>query len=107
MSEGVIDGRDYIEECYAKMKELSEHLNATQAGTTLAQTASSALDWTKKCRKKVWLRTKEGMDLAKGVLDALHAIPEDGADISDVLETYLNRVRDLAKVLSYRVAIIT
>lgn len=107
MSEGVIDGRDYIEECYAKIKEISERLTSEEAGSALSQTAANALEWTKKCRKKVWLRTKEGMDLAKGVLDAARAIPDGGDGFDAALETYLDKVRELAKIVSYRVAIIT
>lgn len=110
------DGRDLIEETVAIIGQLTEGLPAVQAHYSadefeeLKSYLESAGKWAAACRKKVWLRGKEGTDMAQKCLDvAKHlqevldkpaAALEAAADLSYQLE-------NLARVIATKSQVMT
>ena len=110
------DGRQIIDETYNILKEVPAALESQKAAyeggvyETLRGTVESSLEWAKKCRNKVWLRSKEGTDLAQGCLDYAKELssslgqPEKATDAAYSL---LYKLEGLAKIISTKASVMT
>ena len=109
------DGREIIDEAYKLVKGIAESLEAFKESysaehyTELSESISGSVDWAKKCRNKVWLRSKEGTDLAQGCLDAAAALNESlGKSASLDEAASLNyKLESLAKIIATKASVMT
>ena len=110
------DGREIINETYKKIKAIAEDVEARKAEFSesdyqrLEKEVTSSLDWAKKCRNKVWLRSKEGTDLAQGCLDAaltLESGLESKEGFWDASSSLLYKLENLAKIIATKASVMT
>jgi hypothetical protein len=103
------DGRDIIEEVLEALSQVKsripEQSNAYSAdeAAELKDILESASKWIQQCRKKIWLRGKEGTDMAQGCLDGL-AAPEVAMEAASDLAY---RLESLARLLSTKSQVLT
>ncbi|MDY7076778.1 MAG: hypothetical protein SXV54_07605 [Chloroflexota bacterium] len=112
----MVDGRQLIEDTRNIILEVSAGLDAQKGTFSDEQFAEfemyieSAQKWVKLCRKKVWLRGKEGTDMAQRCLSAADRLQTSldkpavaivaAADVSTQLES-------LARVISTKSQVLT
>ncbi len=110
------DGRDVINQTYKAVKEISTNMEAVRSKFSDQEFESFKIEitecvtWAKKCRNKVWLRSKEGTDLAQGCLNAVEAIEteiQNGAEGLQAAETAKFKLESLAKVISTKASVMT
>ena len=110
------DGRSIIEEVYGIIQEVSNGLGdlegvfSDEAFSELERYVESSRKWVKLCRKKVWLRGKQGTKMAQGCLDAANefkaalddppAANEAAAGLSQQLEVLARLIATKAQVLT-------
>ncbi len=110
------DGRQIIDEVYRVVKGISEKMETKKsiypddvfASTT--QDVEASLTWAKKCRNKVWLRSKEGTDLAAGCLNAANGLKEKLDDTSSApgaASELLIKLETLAKIIATKASVMT
>jgi len=110
------DGRSIIEEVYGIIQEVSNGPDDLKGA--FSDEAFSELDgyvglskkWVKLCRKKVWLRGKQGTDMAQGCLDAAikfkasldnsSAANDAGANLAQQLEALARLIATKSQVLT-------
>ncbi|MBW8382511.1 MAG: hypothetical protein K0M69_08345 [Youngiibacter sp.] len=109
------DGREIIDETYKLIKGIAESLDGSKESYSdenyaeLSETISSSVDWAKKCRNKVWLRSKEGTDLAQGCFDSASALKEEiGSTAALEGAASLNyKLESLAKIIATKASVMT
>jgi DNA polymerase III sliding clamp (beta) subunit (PCNA family) len=110
------DGRDIITITYKTVKEISSELDSRREVFTesnfneLKKEVDESLNWAKKCRNKVWLRSKEGTDLAQGCLNVVNELKENMDDGSKAAELAFNlkyKLESLAKIISTKASVMT
>ncbi|MGD9570146.1 MAG: hypothetical protein AB7V48_17860 [Sedimentibacter sp.] len=110
------DGREIIDQTYKTIKGISETLDdrkenyAEAKFLTLRKEVDESLNWAKKCRNKVWLRSKEGTDLAQGCLDVANvfrSMLDNNETISDESYTLLMKLENLAKIIATKASVMT
>lgn len=110
------DGRQIIDETYNILKEVPSALESHKAAyegeafETLRGTIESSTEWAKKCRNKVWLRSKEGTDLAQGCLDYAKEVSSslDKPDkATDAAYSLLYKLESLAKIIATKASVMT
>ncbi len=110
------DGRDIIEEVYGIVKEVSGEFGdlkgpfSDEEFSEFEGYIASAMKWVKLCRRKIWLRGKQGTDMARECLDAANqlkvalddppAAKEAAADLAQRLEALARLVATKAQVLT-------
>ncbi|MGC8826509.1 MAG: hypothetical protein ACP5TV_05830 [Anaerolineae bacterium] len=110
------DGRDLIEETVVIIGQLVERLPAVKPQYSdeefkeLESYLESASKWVASCRKKVWLRGKEGTDMAQKCLDAAKHLQEVLDKPAAALETAADltyQLENLARVIATKSQVMT
>lgn len=110
------DGRDLIEETVAILGQIVEQLPAVKPHYSaeefeeLGSYLEGAQKWANACRKKVWLRGKEGTDMAQACLDAAKRLLEILGRPAEALEAAADlsfRLENLARVIATKSQIMT
>lgn len=109
------DGREIIDETYKTAKSIAESLEGLKGSysdehyTELSETIAGAVEWAKKCRNKVWLRSKEGTDLAQGCFDSANALKDElgTAAALDGAASLNYKLESLAKVIATKASVMT
>ena len=110
------DGRQIINETNKIVKEVSEKLEAVKGKyseedfSTLKADVDASLKWVKKCKNKVWLRSKEGTDLARGCLKEAEKLKGGLEDVSTTREAATSlsmQLESLAKIIASKASVMT
>lgn len=110
------DGRVIIDETYKIIKGIADTLEGKKDNFTedifksLKNDVNESLNWAKKCRNKVWLRSKEGTDLAQGCLDAANQLNnklENNEVLSNESYALLMKLESLAKIIATKASVMT
>lgn len=110
------DGREIIEEIITLLNEISEKKEgvkdkySAQDLEDLEASLASAQKWAAFCRRKVWLRGKEGTDMAQGCLDATKELAEVLDMPAKALEAAANAaylLESLARVVATKSQVMT
>lgn len=110
------DGREIIEEVYRIVSEISDGLPAlkgslpSETWSELEWEMQSATKWVGMCRDKVWLRGKQGTDMAQTCLDAARKLQASLHNPSTVLEAAAGlstELETLARVIASKVQVLT
>lgn len=106
------DGRQTINETYKIIKEVSEELEGQKDhhSEDLKKDVGVCLKWVQKCQNKVWLRSKEGTELAQGCKDEAVKLKKHLADSSIALEAALDlsmQLESLAKIIASKATVLT
>lgn len=110
------DGRVIIDETYKIIKGIADTLEekkdnySVEVFTSLKNDVNESLNWAKKCRNKVWLRSKEGTDLAQGCLDAANQLNgklESNEVLSDESYALFMKLESLAKIIATKASVMT
>lgn len=110
------DGRVIIDETYKIIKGIADNLEekkgsfAESAFASLKKDVEDSLSWAKKCRNKVWLRSKEGTDMAQGCFDAANALKEkldNAVTLSDESFALVLKLENLAKIIATKASVMT
>jgi hypothetical protein len=106
------DGRQIINETYKIIKEVSEELQGQKDNHSedLEKDVGICLKWVQKCQNKVWLRSKEGTDLAQGCRDEAERLKENLTDASVAIEAALDlsmQLESLAKIIASKATVLT
>lgn len=109
------DGREIIDETYKLVKGTLESLEGFKESYSeehyaeLLETITGSVEWAKKCRNKVWLRSKEGTDLAQGCLNAAVALNEvmGKSESLDGAASLNYKLESLAKVIATKASVMT
>jgi len=110
------DGRQLIEDTRAIILEIAAGLDSLKEPFSDDEFAEfemyleSAQKWVKLCRKKVWLRGKEGTDMAQGCLEAaerLQASLDDPEAAIDAMAEVSSKLESLARVISTKSQVLT
>lgn len=106
------DGRQIIDETYKIVKEVSEELEEQKDSRfeDLKKDVGVCLRWVQKCQNKVWLRSKEGTDLAQGCKDEAEELKKHLTDASVAREAALDlsmRLESLAKIIANKATVLT
>lgn len=116
MKPTVADGRDLIEETVVIIGQLVEKLPAVKPHYSdeefkeLESYLESAGKWVAACRKKVWLRGKEGTDMAQKCLDVAKHLQEVLDKPAAALETAADlayQLENLARVIATKSQVMT
>jgi hypothetical protein len=112
----VADGRDLIEEAYALLTQVKGKAEELKAGysadefTELSEILQGADKWVGLCRRKIWLRGKEGTDLAQGCLDVAKQLAAAMARPTEAIEAAADlsaRSESLARLISTKSQVLT
>jgi hypothetical protein len=110
------DGRDIINQAYKTVREISKNLDEVKKNFSEKESENfenevkECVDWAKKCRNKVWLRSKEGADMAQGCLDAVLEIEkslDSGGGALSAAEFAKFKLESLAKVIATKASVMT
>jgi hypothetical protein len=106
------DGRQIINETYKIIKEVSEELEGQKDNRfeDLKKDVGVCLKWAQKCQNKVWLRSKEGTDLAQGCRDEAEKLKKHLTDASVAPEAALDlsmQLESLAKIIASKATVLT
>lgn len=110
------NGMEIIEQVHGIIDEQGQALDGlrgTFPDEALAQftaTMESAAKWVKLCRRKVWLRGKQGTEMAQGCLDAanrLIAAMDNPAAANEAAADLAGRLEELARLLATKVQVLT
>lgn len=110
------DGRQLIEDTRAIILEVAAGLDGLKGAFSDDEFAEfemyleSAQKWVNLCRKKVWLRGKEGTDMAQGCLEAaerLQASLDDPEAAIDAMAEVSSKLESLARVISTKSQVLT
>ena len=106
------DGRQIINETYKIIKEVSGELEGQRDNhfKDLNKDIGVCLKWAQKCQNKVWLRSKEGTDLAQGCKDEAEKLKKHLTDGSVALEAALDlsmQLESLAKIIASKATVLT
>jgi len=110
------DGRDVVSETYEVIRGIVKELDQNKDSYTADDVAAledyvgTSLVWVKKCRGKVWLRSKEGTDLANVSLAAANLLKESLGDPSaakDAARDLFFQTETLGKKVASKAAIVT
>jgi len=110
------DGRDIINQAYKTVREISKNVEESKKNFSDKESedfeneVKECVDWAKKCRNKVWLRSKEGTDLAQGCLEAVLDIEKNlknGEAAVTAAETANFKLESLAKVIATKASVMT
>ncbi|MDY7039684.1 MAG: hypothetical protein SVX38_02345 [Chloroflexota bacterium] len=110
------DGRDIIEEVYKIITEVSnglDDLKGTFSGEQFSELegfVESSKKWIRLCRRKVWLRGREGTELAQGCLDAANefkAALNDPAAANEAAADLSRQLESLARLIATKVQVLT
>jgi hypothetical protein len=112
----VADGREIIEQAYEILAQVSgktEELKGSYSEdeqVELTEILAGADKWVGLCRRKVWLRGKEGTDLAQGCLDAANRLQSSLGQPADAIEAAADlsaRAEALARIISTKSQVLT
>lgn len=110
------DGRDIINQAYSTLKEIADVMDLAKENFSdknfqeYKKEFDESLAWAKKCRNKVWLRSKEGTDLAQGCLDAINELKENTDDENKAVQLSFNvkyKLESLAKIIATKASVMT
>lgn len=110
------DGREIIAQTYTALKEIASTFDSKKEEFSekdyreLKKEVDEALIWAKKCRNKVWLRSKEGTDLALGCLNTVKELEEsinDGSKASEIAFNIKYKLESLAKIIATKASVMT
>jgi hypothetical protein len=110
------DGRQIISETYKVIRGIAEELEQLKKDSPEAslsdveQYIESSLSWAKRCLNKVWLRSSEGTQLAKGCLDAANELKAKAANPASALEEAINlsaKLESLARIIATKASVMT
>ncbi len=110
------DGRDLIEETVALIGQIAEQLPAVKSHYSdaeyeeLQSYLESAGKWADSCRKKVWLRGKEGTDMAQQCLNAARELQGSLDKPAVALEAAASlsfQLENLARVIATKSQVMT
>lgn len=119
MDEQVLDGRIVSEEAYILIYKLNSELDTFEkmfadgeAYKAFCEKLKTAMTWTKQCRKKQWLRTKEGMAMIKKVYEDVQILQQavtagTAEQAINAADAAIQSSSDLAKTLAFRTTIVT
>ena len=110
------DGRQIIEDTHSIIMGVSNGLDNVEGNFSEEEFAEfklyvvEAQKWVRLCRKKVWLRGKEGTDMAQGCLDAaldLKAALDDPSRAVDAAGDVSSKLESLARVIATKSQVLT
>lgn len=113
------DGRDLIEQAYQIITELAGKGDSLVKGFGQEQAEEfkteleAAVKWVKLCRDKVWLRGKQGTDMAQECLDSANRLkagladPADAAAAVEAVADLSLRLETLARLIASKVQVLT
>ena len=110
------DGRDLIEEAYKIVTELTGSLDgviasfSADAAKEYKSELEAAMKWAKLCRDKVWLRGKQGTDMAQDCLSSAKRLQESLTDAAAAIEGVADlslRLETLARLIASKVQVLT
>jgi len=104
------DGRQIIAETYKVIKTLAEEMEKQKTDPDLEKYIESSLTWAKKCLNKVWLRSKDGTDLARGCLSAANDLKDKLDDQAAALDAAVNlsvQLESLARTIASKASVMT
>lgn len=109
------DGRELIKEAYGIINSINEGLaeiKSNFAGDdfgTFASAIKNGLDWAKKCQNKVWLRSKEGTEMASVVLEAARRLQDNlnTPQVNSKAVDFSEKVQHLGRELQHKVSFMT
>jgi hypothetical protein len=106
------DGRQIINETYKIIKEVIGELEGQRDNhfEELNKDVGVCLKWAQKCQNKVWLRSKEGTDLAQGCKDEAEKLKKHLNDGSVAIEAALDlsmQLESLAKIIANKATVLT
>ena len=110
------DGRQVISETYKVIRGIVEGLEQVKKDspetsfTEVEKYIESSLGWAKKCLNKVWLRSSEGTQLAKGCLDVANELKAKATNPASALEEAINLsslLESLAKIIATKASVMT
>lgn len=110
------DGRQIIDETYQIIKGIAEQLGekkqnfADDVFAKLEGNVGASLTWAKKCRNSVWLRSKEGTDLAAGCQESANLLKESLSDptaATDAAISLLSKLDSLARIIATKASVMT
>jgi hypothetical protein len=110
------DGRTIIEDVRGIIQEVSNGLDDLKETFSDAQFSElegyveASSKWVKLCRKKVWLRGKQGTDMAQECLDAateLRASLDDPPAAIDACADLAQQLEVLARLIATKAQVLT
>lgn len=110
------DGRVIIDETYKIIKVIADGLEEKKGNysdslfTSLKKDVEDSLTWAKKCRNKVWLRSKEGTDMAQECFNAANTLKEklDSSEtLSDESYALVLKLENLSKIIATKASVMT
>ena len=110
------DGRELIEQAYQIITELASKGDGLVKGFTPDQAEEfkaemeAAVKWVKLCRDKVWLRGKQGTDMARECLDSANRLKAELANAPAAVEAVADlslRLETLARLIASKVQVLT
>lgn len=113
------DGRELIEQAYQIITELAGKGDGLVKGLAEDQAEEfkaemeAAVKWVKLCRDKVWLRGKQGTDMAQECLESANRLKaglEDKIDAAAAVEAVADlslRLETLARLIASKVQVLT
>lgn len=110
------DGRELIEQVYQVVIELAGKGDGLVKGLAEDQAEEfrgemeAAVKWVKLCRDKVWLRGKQGTDMAQGCLESANRLKASIGDPAAAVEAVADlslRLETLARLIASKVQVLT
>ena len=110
------DGRELIEQAYQIITELASKGDslvkdlADDQADEFKTEMDAAVKWVKLCRDKVWLRGKQGTDMAQECLESANRIKAAIADPAAMVEAVADlslRLETLARLIASKVQVLT
>ena len=110
------DGRQLIENTRSIILEVTTGLDghrdaySDEEFTEFGMYLESAQKWVKLCRKKVWLRSKEGTDRAQRCLNAANRLQsslDEPAAAIDAAADISTQLESLARIISTKSQVLT
>lgn len=110
------DGRDIMKETYKIIKKISGEIDSKKGNysdekfETIKKELEESLNWAKKNRNSVWLRTAEGTGLAQGCLDEAKILEENIDDEKEAVGKTLDlkiKLESLAKIIATKASVMT
>lgn len=110
------DGRELIEQAYQIITELASKGDslvkdlADDQADEFKTEMDAAVKWVKLCRDKVWLRGKQGTDMAQECLESANRLKAAIADPAAMVEAVADlslRLETLARLIASKVQVLT
>ena len=110
------DGRELIEQAYQIITELASKGDslvkdlADDQADEFKTEMDAAVKWVKLCRDKVWLRGKQGTDMAQEGLESANRLKAAIADPAAMVEAVADlslRLETLARLIASKVQVLT